>query len=175
MRTDVHEKTAGIHEGRDALELELARKAVERDIPTLCICRGIQILNVALGGTLYQDVADQFSAELSHRQQDLSIPKDEPGHDVTAMPGSLLANTYGAETVQVNSFHHQSIRDIAPELRLSATSSDGSIEGVEHPDKTFVLGVQWHPEMMFQSHSEHLKPFSTLVESAAKRSGALVS
>ncbi|CAN5529071.1 gamma-glutamyl-gamma-aminobutyrate hydrolase family protein [soil metagenome] len=172
--TDVHEKTCGIHEGRDELELELARKAIERDIPTLCICRGIQILNVALGGTLYQDVAGQFSTEISHRQQDHGIPKEEPGHDVAVAKGSLLADTYGAGSVQVNSFHHQSLRAVASDLIVSATAPDGAIEGVEHRSKSWVLGVQWHPEMMFQAHDEHLKPFTRLVENAVKHAGALV-
>lgn len=172
---EVHEKTYGVHEGRDALEIELARKAIERDIPTLCICRGIQILNVALGGTLYQDVAGQFSPDLTHRQHDLGIPKDQPGHSVTVAKDSLLADTYGTETVQVNSFHHQSLRDVAQELIVNATAPDGTIEGVEHPNKTWILGVQWHPEMMFQTHNEHLKPFTMLVENSAKHAGALVS
>lgn len=173
--SDVHEKTYGIHEGRDALELALARKALERDMPTLCICRGIQILNVALGGTLYQDVADQYSPEISHRQQDQGIPKDQPGHDVSVVKDSLLGDTYGAGTVAVNSFHHQSLRAVSSELLVNATAPDGTIEGVEHPAKSWVLGVQWHPEMMFESHPEHLKPFEMLVENAAKHSSALVS
>ena len=97
------------------------------------------------------------------------------GHEVAAVPGSLLTRTYGAETIQVNSFHHQSLREIAPALKVSATAPDGSIEGVEHPDRTWILGVQWHPEMMFRAHEEHLKPFAALVEQAAKRAGALVS
>jgi putative glutamine amidotransferase len=165
-----HEKTYGIHQGRDDLELVLARAALDRDMPTLCICRGIQVLNVALGGTLYQDVADEYSDELSHRQQDLPISKEEPGHDVTVQPDSLLAATYGTSSIAVNSFHHQSLKEIAPELRVNAVAPDGTIEAVEHPEKTWVLGVQWHPEMMFRAHDEHLKPFAALVEQASRKS-----
>lgn len=164
-----HEKTYGIHAGRDQLELALAREALDRDMPLLCICRGIQLLNVALGGTLYQDVASEFSDTISHRQQDSGIPKHEPGHEVTARQGSLLARTYGANTIAVNSFHHQSLKEVAGDLSVNAVAPDGSIEGVEHPGKTWVLGVQWHPEMMFIAHDEHLKPFSALVEHAANR------
>lgn len=164
----VHEKTGGIHQGRDDLELALALGALERDMPLFCICRGIQVLNVAMGGTLYQDVADEFSAEISHRQQDNKIPKHDPGHEVTVQPDSLLARTYGQSTIAVNSFHHQSLKDVAPELRVNAVAPDGTIEAVEHPGKSWVLGVQWHPEMMFAAHGEHLKPFEALVEQAAK-------
>lgn len=170
----LHEKTYGIHEGRDTLELELTRRALERDMPTLCICRGIQVLNVALGGTLYQDIAGEYSTELSHRQQDRKIPKEEPGHVVTVQPETLLARTYGTPSIQVNSFHHQSLKDVVPALRVNAVAPDGTIEGVEHPEKTWVLGVQWHPEMMFKAHDEHLKPFAMLAEQATRRSSALV-
>lgn len=165
----VHEKTYGIHEGRDTLELALMRRAIEQDVPTFCICRGIQVLNVALGGTLYQDVADQFSSEISHRQQEQGISKEEPGHQVSVQPDSLLASTYAAAAIGVNSFHHQSLKEVAPDLRVNAVAPDGTIEGVELPGKTFVLGVQWHPEMMFAVHDEHLKPFQALVEQASRR------
>lgn len=124
----VHEKTYGIHQGRDELELALARQAIERDMPTLCICRGIQILNVALGGTLYQDVADQYSHELSHRQQDRGISKEEPGHEVNVVPGSLLASIYGTRSVQANSFHHQSLKDVAADLKVVATTSTAQLK-----------------------------------------------
>jgi putative glutamine amidotransferase len=165
---EVHETTGGIHKGRDDLELALAKAALDRDMPLLCICRGIQVLNVALGGTLYQDVADQFSDEISHRQQDNGIPKEEPGHSVTVQPDSLLARTYGQAEIDVNSFHHQSLKDVATDLQVNAVAPDGTIEAVEHPGKSWVLGVQWHPEMMYTAHDEHLKPFSALVEQAAR-------
>ncbi len=165
----MHSTTDGIDAGRDELELPLLRAAVERNMPTFCICRGIQVLNVALGGTLYQDVADEFSADLQHRQHEMNISKEEPGHTVTVQPDSLLASTYGQPEIAVNSFHHQSLKDLAPELRVNAVAPDGTIEGVEHSGKTFVLGVQWHPEMMFTAHDEHLKPFVALVEQAKSR------
>lgn len=166
---EMHPTTDGIDAGRDELELPLLRAAVERDIPTFCICRGVQVLNVALGGTLYQDVADQFSPEIQHRQHEQNISKEHPGHTVAVEPDSLLAITYGQAEIGVNSFHHQSLKEVAPELRVNAVAPDGTIEGVEHTGKTFVLGVQWHPEMMFTAHDEHLKPFVALVEQAKSR------
>jgi putative glutamine amidotransferase len=165
---DVHEKTYGIHHLRDETELELVRQAVARDVPMLCICRGIQVLNVALGGTLIQDIPDQYPTEILHRQQDAGISKEEPGHIVSALPDSLLAHTYGTTTIEVNSFHHQAIQDLAPELEVNGVAPDEVVEAVNRPGNSWVLGVQWHPEMMFRAHPEHLKPFAALVEHASR-------
>lgn len=167
--TDVHETTYGIHDGRDDLEMALVREATSRDIPMLCICRGIQVLNVALGGTLIQDVADQYSTEIEHRQQENGIRKEDPSHTVSVTPGSLLAKTYELDEIKVNSFHHQALRDIAPTLSIDAVSSDEIVESVSHPENAWILGVQWHPEMMFREHPEHLKPFQALVDQASRR------
>ncbi len=163
---DVHEKTYGIHHGRDDLEMALTKGAVERDMPVLCICRGIQVLNVALGGTLYQDIGDQYSDEIEHRQHEKGIAASEPSHEVHAERDSLLGDTYEAETLRTNSFHHQGLKEISPELRAVGTAPDGIVESVERPESTWMLGVQWHPEMMFKAHSEHLKPFVGLVKAA---------
>lgn len=167
--SEVHETTYGIHDLRDELEIALVREATGRDIPMLCICRGIQILNVALGGTLIQDIADQYSTEIVHRQQINAIRKEDPSHTVSVTPGSLLERTYEASEINVNSFHHQALRDVAPDLAIDAVSPDEVVEGVSHPASSWILGVQWHPEMMFRDHPEHLKPFKALVEEAAKR------
>jgi putative glutamine amidotransferase len=166
---EVHETTYGIHDGRDELEIALVREATQRDIPMLCICRGIQVLNVALGGTLIQDIADQYSTEIEHRQQQNSIRKEDPSHTVSVTPGSLLARTYEADEISVNSFHHQAIRDLAPELEINGVSPDEVVEGVSHPESSWILGVQWHPEMMFREHPEHLRPFTALVAEASKK------
>ena len=174
----VHEKTYGIHDLRDELELQLARGAVERDLPVLCICRGIQVLNVALEGTLIQDIAGEYGTQIEHRQHENGIPSSEPSHEVRVECDSLLADVYEADTIQTNSFHHQALKDVSPELRTIATAPDGIIESVERPDSSWILGVQWHPEMMFKAHEEHLKPFNGLVKAAiehhAKAAGAQV-
>ena len=164
--TDIHPNTYGIHQGRDELELALVVEALDRDLPILCICRGIQTLNVALGGTLIQDVQDQFSDSIQHRQMETNIPKEDASHPVACVPGTLLEATYDATVVQVNSFHHQGLRDVAAPLRVAGTAPDGLIEAVDYPGKSWVLGVQWHPEMMYAAHPEHLKPFAALVEAA---------
>ncbi|CAN5812585.1 gamma-glutamyl-gamma-aminobutyrate hydrolase family protein [soil metagenome] len=165
----VHPETYGVHAGRDALEFGLVRAAIDMEIPTLCICRGIQVLNVVLGGTLYQDIADQYSRELQHQQQRDDIAKEDPGHTVDVEPESLLATVYESTAIAVNSFHHQGIKEIGEGLRAAATASDGIVEGLELPDHPWLLGVQWHPEMMFTVHTEHLKPFQGLVKAAASR------
>lgn len=166
---EIHDKTYGIHELRDALELELVREAVQRDIPMLCICRGIQVLNVALGGTLIQDVPDQYSTDVEHAQQNNKVSKEDPSHRVTVTAGSLLERTYGARTIDVNSFHHQAIKDLAPDLEINGVAPDEVVESVSRSGNAWILGVQWHPEMMFREHPEHLQPFSALVEQAAIR------
>lgn len=170
-----HEKTGGLDKGRDDLELNLITAAIDRDIPLLCICRGIQVLNAALGGTLIQDVADQFSPEFEHRQQANGIPSFDPGHEVEVVPGTLLEATYGASAGPVNSFHHQGLKDVAPALRVNATAPDGLVEAVDHPGKQWILGVQWHPEMMHRHHDEQLKPFQGLIEAAIRSKAAVTA
>lgn len=169
---DVHPTTYGVHHLRDELELHLAREAVSQSIPMLCICRGIQVLNVALGGTLIQDVADQYSTDVQHRQHVDGISKEHPGHTITVTPGSLLARTYGSETIEVNSFHHQALKDVAQGLEINGVAEDEIVEAVSYRGGGWILGVQWHPEMMFREHTEHLKPFLALVEQSSARKAA---
>jgi putative glutamine amidotransferase len=130
---------------RDRRELELVLLAHRRDLPVLAICRGCQVLNVALGGTLYQDIESQLSGIDQHWQQG---GRSRSSHSVAVQNGSLLARCFPQLTGRVNSFHHQAIRELAPALKATARSLDGIIEGVEDPVKSFVLGVQWHPEDM---------------------------
>ncbi|MDQ3045450.1 MAG: gamma-glutamyl-gamma-aminobutyrate hydrolase family protein [Chloroflexota bacterium] len=169
--TYVHPATYGLHPLRDQFEEELVAGALSRDLPLLCVCRGIQVLNVTLGGTLIQDLADQHGPEIEHRQQLLKLPGDAIGHTIEAAPESILERLYKSTVVGVNSFHHQAIKTLAPGLSIVGTAPDGVIEAVSLPDRHFVLGVQWHPEIMFKRHPEQLAPFAALVEAAlaAKR------
>jgi putative glutamine amidotransferase len=134
----VHPQTYGVVPERDAADLALARTLVERDIPTLAICRGIQVLNVALGGTL-----DQHHPE--HMQRDLY---NETAHDVKIEAGSRLASIVDADTLGVNSMHHQTIDEPGDNVRVVARAADGTIESIEVDGAPHVLGVQWHPEML---------------------------
>ena len=166
---EVHPTTYGISDLRDEFEFRLLEAALAADIPTLAICRGIQVLNVGLGGTLYQDVSEQPGDPEAHRQPWEIGSWEQPIHEVTIAPDSLAADVLGGTAVGTNSAHHQTLKEIAPGLRVVGQSTDGTVEVVEGIGKRFVLGVQWHPEMMFEAHSEHLAPFKQLVAAAAAR------
>ena len=153
---------------RDAVEIALLRHALARDLPVLAVCRGIQILNVACGGTLYQDVTAQVPAALKH---DYFPTPERPSrkflaHEVTVKPGSRLAHVLGEPVVPVNSMHHQAIKDLAPRLSPTAHAPDGIIEGVEGTDRQYLVGVQWHPEELTETQPGMARLFSTFVEAS---------
>ena len=148
---------------RDEVELKLCRMAVDRDMPVLGICRGHQVLNVALGGTMYQDLKVQQGTAFEHMVPD---PVGGLVHEVAIVPGSPLAELQGAESMMVNSRHHQAIRDVAPGLVVQATSPDGVIESVYLPGKRFVWGVQWHPESVWEISAENRKIAEAFLQAA---------
>ena len=152
---------------RDAMEFPLCREALSRRIPVFAICRGMQILSCVLGGTLYQDLSEQFGTALRHPRYD--VP-DDPVHSVTVQPGSLLSSIVGHSPLEVNSRHHQGIREPGRGLTVSATAPDGLIEGIELPGHPFVLGVQWHPESLSDRYPEHQNLFNAFVEACSRRS-----
>ena len=166
----VHDTTYGIDPGRDQLELDLVDCALASGTPILGICRGIQVLNVALGGTLIQDVASEHTgaAEIGHRQHERGLEESAVGHEVVATAESLLP-FFNQERLGVNSFHHQAIRDLAPPLLPVATSPDGLVEAVVLEANPAVCAVQWHPELMFRRDPDHLRPFLHLVAAASAR------
>jgi putative glutamine amidotransferase len=144
-----HAKVHSVSPARDATEEALIKRARERGTPVLAICRGIQILNVALGGTLVQDIASQCETDINH---DDETPRDSRSHEVSVEPGSLIARAIGTERCTVNSFHHQSVKRVAEGMRITARSPDGIIEGLESVDENWwVMAVQWHPEEMTDS------------------------
>ncbi len=149
---------------RDALEIELVVRAIERDIPILAICRGLQVLNVALGGTLIQDIPSQVPNALAHS---VTEAQDRIAHDVTLDSESILAHVMGANPLvprlAVNSRHHQAIKRLAADLIITATSSDGVIEAVERRPSRFCVAVQWHPENFWRT-GEFLPLFAAFVE-----------
>jgi len=153
---------------RDEYELALARLAVARDVPLLAICRGAQVLNVAAGGTLVQDLPSAQPSDLPHQV----AKKDAEAHDVQIAPGTCLAVLLAPELdhgrVAVNSRHHQSVKDPAPGFVVSATAPDGVVEAIERPDAGFCVGVQWHPENFWQT-GRFSTLFSGLVDAARKR------
>lgn len=171
---EIHSKTGGINAEHDDFELGLIQRAWERDVPTLCICRGIQVLNVARGGTLYQDLPDQRTSSLEHQQRSLGMKRGDVGHTVQLFgEDNPLWAMLGTDNVDVNTFHHQAIRDVAPGLDVLATAPDGVIEAVHDPSRTFLLGVQWHPEGMAAHRAEQLALFQALIARAAAYRAAL--
>ena len=156
-----HESVADVNPHRDHFELALSREAVRRDLPLLAICRGHQVLNVAMGGTLVQDIPSQVEGALDHD------PKGErwaPAHDVRILPGTRLREILGRDRVAVNSFHHQSIKTPGKGLVVSACAvGDDVIEGVELPALRFVVGVQWHPEAFWDQPHDFQPLFAALV------------
>lgn len=148
---------------RDAFELALIAEARDRTIPVLGICRGLQIMNVALGGTLWQDLP----AEVAPHPQ--SGPRTQRAHRVDMDPGSRLAEALGVPTLMVNSFHHQAIRDLGPGIVATARAADGVIEGIEATDGWWMLGVQWHPEEFW---SEPTSPDQALFRALVMAIGA---
>lgn len=145
---------------RDAMETELLALARAKDKPVLGICRGIQFLNAALGGTLWQDLPVEYPSEVNHHQ---TGAYDQPIHTVRLLPGTPLADLLGVDTLPVNSYHHQAIHKLAPGLAAMATAPDGIVEAVYEPGKRFVWAVQWHPEFSWKVSAESRKIFAAFV------------
>jgi putative glutamine amidotransferase len=142
-----HQAVYGVDAARDCLEIALAQAVAQNGKPFLAICRGVQVLNVALGGTLYTHIPDQLAGALYHNR-DTATPRDLETHVVELTAASRLAQVLGTTRTGTNSFHHQGILACAPSLSPVAFTSDGLTEGVELPGHPFGLGVQWHPEEM---------------------------
>lgn len=135
----------GVNADRDHAELTLARKALCVGMPILAICRGIQVLNVALGGTLYQDIPTELPESLPHSPAEGEV-RDASAHLVRLTDDSHLARIFGRTEMRVNSFHHQTLRQVAPDLVVTGHAPDGVIEAAEHVSHPFCIAVQWHPE-----------------------------
>jgi putative glutamine amidotransferase len=161
--------TTEVDAARDLFEIPLSRDAVARDLPIFAICRGVQVLNVAAGGSLIQDIPSTVTTDLTHS---IDIPKDHAAHQVRVTPGTRLASSLGGsvsqETCAVNSRHHQAVGRVAPSFVVSATSDDGVIEAIERPASTFCVGVQWHPENFWRT-GEFGGLFGAFVEAANQR------
>jgi len=160
-----HPRLGQVDEDLDRAELALTRWALADDLPLLAICRGIQMLNVAAGGSLYQDIAAQLPQALDHRTRP-DEPRDYHAHTIRIVPGSRLAAAVGQETMPVNTHHHQAVQDVAPGFVVSAVAPDGVVEGLEHPGRRFALGVQFHPEEMQHNDPRAAALFRAFVAAA---------
>ncbi len=143
-----HPKLGSLDPERDTTELALARWALAENKPILGICRGQQCLNVAAGGSLYQDIASEIPGSLVHRHE----PRGALAHHIRVDPGSALAKALGASSFDANSLHHQAVKDVAPGFVPVAWAPDGVIEGMERRDHPFALAVQFHPEELVPGH-----------------------
>ncbi len=159
-----HPQLGPIEPDLDRFELELARRADDRGLPILAICRGTQALNVARGGSLHQHLPDRPGVTIEHRQP---MAGNLIAHGVTIAAGSRLARLMGRREAAVNSFHHQAVHRLGHGLRAVAWSPDGVIEGIEAPARDFVVGVQWHAESMV-GRREHARLFRGLVEAGTR-------
>ncbi len=155
---------------RDLFEIRLVQQAFEKKMPILGVCRGHQLLNVAMGGSLYQDIFTQVPGCLGHNPP--NMPVDTLYHDVRIEENSLLSKIFGKERINVNSFHHQAVKETADGFRATAFSSDGIIEAMEYTGDNNAVGIQWHPEDLTVRHPEFVGLFRFLVDAAKEQQNA---
>jgi putative glutamine amidotransferase len=153
----------------DEIELSLAAWAVQEDIPTLGVCRGMQILNVALGGTLYQDISEFCPGSLPHSRRER--PRDFLAHSVEVQPGSRMEAVLGTRTLMVNSLHHQAVNKPGQGVVISGRAEDGVAELLELPGSRFVLAVQYHPEEIYMKDATSARLFKAFVQACANVTG----
>jgi putative glutamine amidotransferase len=156
-----------LKEERTEFELELISSALRRDLPVLGVCGGAQAINVALGGSLYQDIATQIRDAVEHQQ---GAVKDQGGHRIKIHAGTRLRRIVGRESLEVNTTHHQAVKKLGKDLIVDATAEDGIIEGIESQGHSFVLGVQWHPEFLTHKDATQRKIFASFVSACRPRS-----
>jgi putative glutamine amidotransferase len=154
-----------IKKDRTEFELELVKLACHRNLPLLGICGGAQAINVALGGSLYQDIATQLPGADKHER---GAKRDKGGHRITIYSGTQLRQILQKQTLKVNTTHHQAVRNVGKGLVVNATASDGLIEGLESSSHSFVLGVQWHPEALTSKQPSQLKIFLSFIFAAER-------
>lgn len=155
-----------VSERRASFELDMVHLAGQAEIPLLGICGGMQTMNVACGGSLFQDIASQVTKPLQHRQP---TPATNLSHSVTVVSGSLLRRIVRSGSMQVNSSHHQSVKVVAPSMIASALAPDGIVEAIESPAHAFFLGTQWHPEFLFERYPLHRRLFKAFLRAASRR------
>lgn len=159
------QKLGAILPKRDTFDATVVKLAMEMKIPTIGICRGEQMLNVANGGTLYQDLSFIEGCYIKHNQG--ALPSTAT-HTTSIVEGTKLHAILG-DTVMTNSFHHLAVKDVAPGFKVAALSKDGVVEAIEKEGEQFVIGLQWHPEMMAKDHPIMLKLFEKLIEEAKNK------
>jgi|SRR6056297_174002 len=161
-----HEKIGKIIDERDSLDFTLLKKAMNKNIPVLGICRGMQLLNIYYRGSLYQDQSLNNNLNLDHYQN--NPDPSTLGHSIEVYKKTKLYSIVKNNNFKVNSYHHQFIKKVGENLRISAKSSDGSIEGIETNDSQFIIGIQWHPERIYENSKESKLIFENFIRKAMK-------
>ncbi len=149
-----------IQSHRDELEFKVFQKAMKTSKPILAVCRGAQLVNVALGGTLYQDIPSEIHTKISHRQIE---PKFSPSHEVQAIVNTPLYEMLGADRITANSFHHQSVKTLGDGLEIMATADDGIVEAFYLTGKHYIRAYQWHPERLIETDSHNRMIFEDYI------------
>lgn len=157
-----HAKLGEVEPLMDELEFALARWAIEKDIPTLGICRGLQLMNVAFGGSLYQDLAEEYGTKLFHPNWD--APRNTIIHDVHVEVGSIAEEIFGVRDIAANSLHHQGVKLPGKGVRISGYADDGVVEMIEVPSKRFMVGMQCHPEELYTEHGRWQRLFQAFTD-----------
>lgn len=165
---DPHPKLGDINPYRDRMEIALTKEAMDRNMPIFGICRGIQVMNIAMGGTIYQDIASQWDSCGSLQKHSQLAPVWYPSHEVILKHDSKLWEIMKVHTLWTNSFHHQGVKELASCFCVNASCGDGIIEGIESSRHSFALGVQWHPEKMWDKDPGMLELFRALVEAVER-------
>jgi putative glutamine amidotransferase len=167
-----HPKLGRVDEPREVVEMQLTRWAIADGKPVLGLCRGLQVINVALGGTLYQDLEAQYPDGIKHDYfPTYGFGRDHLAHDVTVTAGSRLRTVLDRDRITVNSMHHQGIKTLAPTLVASAVAPDGLVEAVELPGSPFCVGVQWHPEVFEMANPDTRHVFREFITAASRYRG----
>jgi putative glutamine amidotransferase len=159
---EAHEKVYGVNQQRDAFEIALVKALLTHQRPLLTICRGTQVLNVALGGTLFTDIGGQVPKARKHDWFP-RYPRDRIAHHVRLETGSRLQEILGGDEIATNSLHHQSIKEVGKGLKINAFAPDGIVEGIELREHAFMIGVQWHPEWL-QTDMRTMRLFEAFVD-----------
>lgn len=168
-----HPKLGRVDEARDRVEMQLTRWAIEDGKPLLGLCRGLQVLNVTLGGTLYQDLEAQYPEAIKHDYfPTYGFGRDHLAHEVAVTRGSRLRDVLARDRITVNSMHHQGIKTLAPSLVASAVAPDGLVEAAELPGVPFCVGVQWHPEVFEMANPDTRHVFHEFIAAATRYRGA---
>lgn len=150
---------------RTDFEIQLLKGAVEKKVPILGICGGHQLINVYFGGTLYQDIPSQCKDAINHKKP---IPSDNPYHSINIYPSTRLLRIIRTDSAMVNSTHHQSIKNIGNNLKISSVAEDGVIEAIEYDGENFIIGVQWHPERLYSKEPASQRIFADFIKEAEK-------